>query len=61
MGAVTAEPPEEAAIVINTIKGLIGTDWTNQQGVIRPLTVDDFIVVAPYNDERRHRRSCRLA
>ena len=31
----------------------MGTDWTDQHGVTRPLTVDDFIVVTPYNDQRR--------
>ena len=27
--------------------------WTNQKGATRPLTVKDFIVVTPYNDQRR--------
>ena len=49
----STESPEEAAIVVSTIEGLIGTDWTDQHGVTRPLTVDDFIVVTPYNDQRR--------
>jgi len=44
---------EEAAIVVDTIAGLIGSDWTDQEGVTRPLTIEDFIVVAPYNDQRR--------
>ncbi len=45
--------PEEAAIVVSTIEGLIGTDWTDQKGVTRSMTVDDIIVVTPYNDQRR--------
>jgi hypothetical protein len=47
------ESPEEAAIVVDTIAGLIGSDWTDQEGVTRPLTIEDFIVVAPYNDQVR--------
>ena len=45
--------PEEATIVVDTIEGLIGTDWTDQHGTTSPLTTDDFIVVTPYNDQRR--------
>ena len=47
------ESPEEAALVVSTIESLMGTDWTNQDGETHPLTVDDFIVVTPYNDQRR--------
>ena len=47
------ESSEEAALVVSTIEGLIGTDWTDQHGETHPLTVDDFIVVTPYNDQRR--------
>lgn len=47
------ESPEEAALVVNTIEALIGTDWTDQHGTTSPLTTDDFIVVTPYNDQRR--------
>lgn len=47
------ESPEEAAIVVRTINGLIGTEWTNRHGHSQPLTAEDFIVVAPYNDQRR--------
>lgn len=49
----STESPEEAAIVAETIAGLIGTDWTDQRRVTRPLTTDDIIVVTPYNDQRR--------
>ncbi len=45
--------PEEATLAVSTIEGLIGTDWTNQDGETRPLTAEDFIVVTPYNDQRR--------
>ncbi|MBT5756481.1 MAG: TM0106 family RecB-like putative nuclease [Acidimicrobiaceae bacterium] len=47
------ESPEEVQIVIDTIAGLVGTDWTDQAGATRPLTSGDFIVVTPYNDQRR--------
>ena len=33
------------------IAELIGTTWTDQHGVDAPLTADDFMVVAPYNDQ----------
>ena len=49
----STDSPEEAAIVFDTITGLMGTDWTDQHGATRQLTADDFIVVAPYNDQRR--------
>ncbi|MGZ0218967.1 MAG: DEAD/DEAH box helicase, partial [Acidimicrobiales bacterium] len=47
------ESPKEAAIVVNTIENLIGTNWTDQQGITSSLIADDFIVVTPYNDQRR--------
>jgi uncharacterized protein len=49
----STESPEEAAIVAATIQGLLGTYWTDQDGVTRPLTVQDVIIVTPYNDQRR--------
>jgi uncharacterized protein len=49
----STESADEAAIVATTIAALVGTDWTDQQGETRPLTVDDIIVVTPYNDQRR--------
>lgn len=49
----STESAEEAAIVAETIQVLIGTDWTDQHGTTRPLTASDFIVVTPYNDQRR--------
>ena len=49
----STESPEEAELITEEIKRLIGQNWTDQRGVTRPLTVDDFIVVAPYNHQRR--------
>jgi predicted RecB family nuclease len=44
---------EEAALVAERIARLVGTPWTNFNGVTKPLTVEDFMVVAPYNDQGR--------
>ena len=33
------------------ITRMLGTTWTDQHGNAAPLTVDDFMVVAPYNDQ----------
>ena len=33
------------------IERLLGTPWVNQHGVTKPLTAQDFMVVAPYNDQ----------
>jgi predicted RecB family nuclease len=49
----STESPEEAAIVLAEVKELLGRPWTDQKGVTRPLTAADFMVVAPYNDQRR--------
>jgi uncharacterized protein len=42
---------EEAELVAAQIGELMGTKWTNQHGEIAPLTSDDVMVVAPYNDQ----------
>jgi uncharacterized protein len=44
---------EEAAIVAEHIARLVGTPWTDYNGHEKPLTVTDFMVVAPYNDQVR--------
>jgi uncharacterized protein len=49
----STESPEEAAIVVAKVEELLGQPWTDQHGATRPLTIDDFMVVAPYNDQRR--------
>jgi len=33
------------------IRRLLGTTWVDQHGTATPLTVRDFLVVAPYNDQ----------
>lgn len=44
---------EEALIVAQQITNLVGTPWTNFEGKESPLTVNDFMVVTPYNDQVR--------
>ncbi|MFN8088563.1 MAG: TM0106 family RecB-like putative nuclease [Mycobacterium sp.] len=44
---------EEAQIIADQIAKLVGTPWTDSSGVVRPLTVTDLMVVAPYNDQVR--------
>ena len=45
------ESIEEAQIVGAEIHRLLGTTWTDKDGLETPLTVDDIMVVAPYNDQ----------
>ncbi len=52
VGCSTAST-EEADLIADEISRLIGTPWTNFDGDEKPLTVDDFMVVAPYNDQVR--------
>jgi predicted RecB family nuclease len=47
----STESPEEAAIVIAQVREMIGTEWVNQRGERAPLRAEDFMVVAPYNDQ----------
>ncbi len=44
-----ARSREEAETVADAIRGLVGKHWTDQRGVTRDLTVEDVLVVAPYN------------
>jgi len=44
---------EEAQIIADRIARLVGTPWTDFEGATKPLTVDDFMVVTPYNDQVR--------
>ena len=45
------ESLQEAQIVAEEIGRLLGTPWVNRHGVEAPLTAQDFMVVAPYNDQ----------
>jgi uncharacterized protein len=42
---------EEAEMVVDAILGLLGRDWCDLRGEHGPLEANDFMVVAPYNDQ----------
>ncbi len=42
---------EEAELVHDEIRRLLGTTWVDQHGTSAPIAVDDVLVVAPYNDQ----------
>jgi uncharacterized protein len=44
-----ARSREEADLVADAIRGLVGRPWVDQAGVTRQLGTDDVLVVAPYN------------
>ena len=50
-GNVTSSP-EEASLIVSAVRSLLGTAWTDDTGETQPLTVEDFVVVTPYNDQR---------
>jgi hypothetical protein len=54
---------EEAIAVVESVRGLVGTLWTDEHGT-RPLTAADVLVVAPYNAQvlrlRKHLRDAGL-
>jgi uncharacterized protein len=54
----TTRSTEEAMLISSTIAELLGTPWTNQEGVTTPLVAADFMVVAPFNDQREE--LCRV-
>jgi uncharacterized protein len=47
---------EEAVIVAAKISELLGTEWTNRHGETKALTQEDFMVVAPFNDQKNEIR-----
>jgi uncharacterized protein len=49
----STESMEEAELVTGQIAQMLGTQWTNQNGESLALTGEDFMVVAPYNDQVR--------
>jgi uncharacterized protein len=48
--------PEEAARVRDEVESLVGLDWTDSDGRTAPLRYEDFMVVAPYNEQVRELR-----
>ena len=49
----STESEEEAALVAAKILEMIGTPWVDQRGETALLVAQDFMVVAPYNDQVR--------
>jgi uncharacterized protein len=49
----STESPEEADIVMAQVSEMLGTPWVNQCGESAALRAQDFMVVAPYNDQVR--------
>jgi uncharacterized protein len=49
----STESEEEASVVADQIASMLGTSWTDQDGLVAPLRAEDFMVVAPYNDQVR--------
>jgi uncharacterized protein len=49
----STESEEEATVVADQIASMLGTLWTDQHGRAAPLRAEDFMVVAPYNDQVR--------
>jgi predicted RecB family nuclease len=49
----TTSSPEEAHLIVAEILRLMGTEWTDHKGNEKPLRPKDFVVVTPYNDQRR--------
>jgi uncharacterized protein len=45
----SAASDEEAAVVADLAKDLLSRSWTDVEGVTRPMTEDDILVVAPFN------------
>jgi uncharacterized protein len=41
--------PEEVTVVRDLVAALLGRPWTDQKGASRPLTLEDILVVAPFN------------
>jgi uncharacterized protein len=48
---------EEADAVDAAVRALVGTSFTDDDGSVRPLTLADVLVVAPYNAQVRTLRS----
>jgi predicted RecB family nuclease len=57
----STESVEEADLVATKILEMLGSEWINQRGETRTLGAEDFMVVAPYNDQVRLLRERFLA
>ena len=47
----TRTAPEEAELLADLVNSIIaqGVTWTNRHGETRPVSLDDLLIVAPYN------------
>jgi len=45
--------PEEAAVVARLVPEILGLTWQDKEGIRRPLTAADVLVVTPYNAQIR--------
>jgi uncharacterized protein len=48
---------EESARVLEIVTSLLKQRWTNQEGVTGPVTLEDILVVSPYNIQVNHLQS----
>lgn len=44
----STDSPEEAEAIVATITGMLGSNWTDEDGT-RPLTAAEVLIVTPYN------------
>jgi superfamily I DNA and/or RNA helicase len=44
-----AASPEEVLAVDAIVRQLVGSSWVDHEGATHPLTLDDIVIVAPYN------------
>jgi uncharacterized protein len=49
----TQSSEAEASAIVDIVAGLIGGTFTDQRGDVRPLRVEDVLVVTPYNQQVR--------
>jgi uncharacterized protein len=48
---------EEVEAIADHVEKLLKGTWTDRHGVVRPITLDDILIVAPYNAQVRCLRS----
>jgi uncharacterized protein len=53
--------PEEAAVLIELIRSLLGRQWRNRDGQLAPIGVEQIMVVTPYNAQIRAIQSAAAA
>ncbi len=49
----TNSSPEEAAVVARLVHDMLGLTWQDKEGIRRPITPADVLVVTPYNAQIR--------